>query len=78
MENNILQVPLLSENKNILKIDTPPLTLKKVKKTKTVKRQKCVKGKRRNTKTRRCRKTCKSGFRRNKKTHRCLKIKKTK
>ena len=78
MENNILQAPLLSESKNILKIDTPPLSLKKVKKVRTLKRKKCVKGKRRNPKTKRCRKSCKSGFRRNKKTHRCLKIKKTK
>ena len=29
MENNILQATLLSENKNIIKVDAPPLTLKK-------------------------------------------------
>lgn len=75
MENNILQPSLLNE-KNIFKVDTQPLTIKKTKKVKTVKKKKCPKGKRRNPKTKRCRKSCKIGFRRNKKTHRCLKIKK--
>lgn len=73
MENNILQPSLLNEKGNIFKVDTQPLTIKKTKKVKTVKKKKCPKGKRRNPKTKRCRKSCKIGFRRNKKTHRCLK-----
>jgi hypothetical protein len=54
------------------------ITVKPSKNSTTMKRthrkKKCPKGKRRNTKTKRCRIKCKTGFRRNKTNHRCKKM----
>ena len=49
-----------------------------VKTVRKLSRKRCPRGKRRNTKTKRCNKKCEPGYNRSKTSRRCLKNKKTK